>query len=154
MVVAVCWVGNLIGSLVLAGMIVGSGALSHAAEFIEKVSLAKMTYPGHELFLRAALCNWLVCLAMWMCARTKSDAAKCILIFWCLFAFISCGYEHSIANMTLLGMALIGPHEAALTWGGFFRNMFYVTAGNIVGGGLLVGAAYHIATYKEKPSAE
>ena len=61
-----------------------------------------MNAPALELFARAILCNWLVCLAIWTSARMTSDAAKCIAIFWCLYAFIASGFEHSVANMTLL----------------------------------------------------
>ncbi len=143
------WIGNLIGSLLLAYLVVVSGAISHAANIIEKVSLAKMTMPALQLFLRGVLCNWLVCLALWTSSRAKSDTAKCILIFWCLFAFIACGYEHSIANMTLLSMSLFAQHAQAISWLGFFRNMFYVTMGNIVGGSFFVGALYCVATYRE-----
>ncbi len=143
------WVGNLVGSLLLAYLVVASGAISHAANFIEKISVTKMTMPALQLFLRGVLCNWLVCLALWTSSRAKSDTTKCILIFWCLFAFIACGYEHSIANMTLLSMSLFAPHGAAVSWLGFLHNMFYVTIGNIVGGSFFVGALYCVATYRE-----
>jgi len=144
------WIGNLLGSLLLAYLVVASGALSHATNFIEKVSAAKMTMPALQLFIRGVLCNWLVCLALWTSSRAKSDSAKCILIFWCLFAFIACGYEHSIANMTLLSMALFAPHGEAISWLGFLRNMSYVTIGNIVGGSFFVGILYYMATNKEQ----
>lgn len=144
------WVGNLIGSFLLAYLVIASGAMSHAVGFIQKVSIAKMTMPALQLFLRGVLCNWLVCLALWTSSRTKSDTAKCILIFWCLFAFIACGYEHSIANMTLLSMSLFAPCSAAISWIGFFRNLFYVTIGNVVGGSFFVGVLYCVATYKEE----
>lgn len=144
------WVGNLIGSLMLAYLVVNSQALSHAASFIEKVSIAKMNMPALQLFLRGILCNWLVCLALWTSSRTKSDAAKCILIFWCLFAFISSGYEHSIANMTLLSLSLFSHHGDMVSWLGFTRNLFYVTLGNIVGGSFFVGALYCIAAHREE----
>lgn len=143
------WLGNLIGSFILAYLAVASGVVSGAAAFIEKVSIVKMSMPVEQLFYRGILCNWLVCLALWTSSRVKSDVAKCILIFWCLFAFISSGYEHSIANMTLLSMSLFAPHSAAVSWLGFSRNLFYVTIGNIVGGSIFVGALYCIATYKE-----
>lgn len=143
------WVGNLAGSLALAYMVVASGAVVHAAGFIEKISATKMAMPAMHLFLRGVLCNWLVCLALWTSARAQSDTAKCILIFWCLFAFIACAYEHSIANMTLLSLSLFGPHSAAVSWWGFARNLYYVTLGNIVGGAFFVAGLYHIATYKE-----
>lgn len=144
------WIGNLIGSIILAYLVVSSGAASHAASFIEKVSIAKMSMPALQLFLRGILCNWLVCLALWTSSRTKSDAAKCILIFWCLFAFISCGYEHSIANMTLLSMSLFSAHGELISWLGFARNLFFVTLGNIIGGSFFVGALYCIATHREE----
>ncbi len=140
------WIGNLAGAVALAWMAVHSGAITKAAHFIEDVAMLKMTLPAQELFLRGVLCNWLVCLAIWTSSRTKSDSAKCILIFWCLFAFIACGYEHSIANMTLLALPLLNHHGEAVSWSGFFRNLFYVTAGNIVGGGFFVGMFYWFAS--------
>ncbi len=140
------WLGNLLGSVGLAALAVGSGVMMSKAEFISKVAQAKMQAPLFELFLRGILCNWLVCLALWSAGRTKSDAAKCILIFWCLFAFIACGFEHSVANMTLLPMALFLPHPEAVNWLGFWKNILAVTAGNIIGGGFFVGALYWIAS--------
>lgn len=146
----ISWLGNLLGSILLAYLVVYSGALSHAYTFVTKVSATKMWMPAMQLFLRGILCNWLVCLALWTSSRTKSDTTKCILIFWCLFAFISSGYEHSIANMTLLGISLFSPHPVDITWFGYFRNLFYVTMGNIVGGSFFVGALYYMATFREK----
>jgi len=143
------WFGNLLGSLLLAYMVITSGAIDHAAVFIEKVSAAKMNMPILQMFLRGILCNWLVCLALWTASRTKSDAAKCILIFWCLFAFIGSGYEHSIANMTLLSLSLFAPHGVAVSWVGFATNLLWVTLGNIVGGSLFVAGMYWKATQQE-----
>jgi len=100
-----------------------------------------------ELFFRGLLCNVLVCLAVWTAARTKEDLAKLVLIFWCLFGFIGAGFEHSVANMTLLGLGLFVPHDPALvSWAGFARNLLPVTIGNFVGGALFVAGAYWFAT--------
>ncbi len=150
---AFSWSGNLIGSLVLAFLVVTSGAIAHAGSFIEEVAAAKMTMPPLQMFVRGILCNWLVCLALWSASRTSSDGAKCVLIFWCLFAFIACGYEHSIANMTLLGMSLFAPHGAGVSWMGFGTNLMFVTLGNIVGGAVFVGGLYWLATRKEIPAS-
>ncbi len=65
-----------------------------------------------------------------------------MLIFWALFAFIGSGFEHSIANQTLFGMALFLPHGEGITWLGMGRNHLFVTLGNMVGGGFFVGALY------------
>ena len=142
------WVGNLVGSLALAWLVVQSGVLSKGpqADLIGKVAATKMSLPAWELFLRGILCNWLVCLAVWTSGRTTNDVAKIMLIFWCLFAFICTGFEHSVANQSLLGMALFLPHENAISWGGYWFNQLYVVLGNIVGGGLFVGGLYWLVS--------
>ena len=142
---AASWVGNLAGSLLLAYAAVQSGLVTKGPvkEFIAAAALAKTTAPFGELFVRGILCNTLVCLAVWTALRTKDDTAKLGMIFWCLFAFIGAGYEHSVANMTLLGMALLGPHDPRLGWAGFAHNLAPVTLGNIVGGAIVVGASYY-----------
>lgn len=139
-----CYVGNLLGSLVLAWLAAQSGLFSAAPQidFVQKTAAAKMAAPGWPLFVRGILANWLVCLAVWMALRTAGEAAKLALIWWCLFGFIAPGYEHSVANMSLLGIALFTPHPETVTWFGYMRNLFFSTTGNIVGGGLFVGAAY------------
>lgn len=146
---ALSFAGNLAGSLALAAATVAAGiaAASPTREFILRVSAAKMAAPLPELFFRGLLCNVLVTLAVWMAARAKEETAKLLLIFWCLFAFIGAGFEHSVANMTLLGMAVLVPHDPALvSWVGFARNLLPVTLGNIVGGAVFVAGAYWYAT--------
>jgi nitrite transporter NirC len=133
---------------------VASGVMSRAPvkEFVLGVVAAKMSAPAGELFFRAVLCNMLVCLAVWMGLRTKSESARLVLIFWCLFAFIGSGFEHSVANMTLLGIGMFLPHDPALvSWAGFARNMTLVTAGNIVGGALLIGLPYWFVAQAQRP---
>ena len=144
------WVGNLVGALVLVALFDiggGGGILSAPDTLIMKVAAFKMNSTGPALFARAILCNWLVCLALWMSARVSSDSAKCIVIFWCLLAFIASGFEHSVANMTLLGLALAGNHPETVTLSGFAWNLAWVTLGNAVGGALFVGGAYYVSSY-------
>jgi nitrite transporter len=71
-----------------------------------------------------------------------SDAGKCIAIFWCLFGFIGSGYEHSVANMTLLLIALLSDHPDTITWGGLVYNLIWVTVGNIIAGAGIMGVGY------------
>ncbi|MCE5276525.1 MAG: formate/nitrite transporter family protein [Planctomycetaceae bacterium] len=151
----VCYAGNLAGSLALAALMAMSG-LSRGAvgEFVTATAAAKMSAPAAELFARGVLCNMLVCLAIWTASRTKSDAAKLGLIFWCLFAFIGSGFEHSIANMTLLGWSLLIPHGPAVSWAGLAANLIPVTAGNILGGAFFVGAAYAYIGSSKKAEAK
>ena len=139
-----CYVGNLAGSLLIAWLAANTGLLSAdpQAGFIAKVASGKMAAPFGQIFVRGILANWLVCLALWTAARASGDGAKLALIFWCLFAFVTSGYEHSIANMSLLSLALLIPHPDAVTWAGFVHNLIPSTLGNMVGGGVGVGALY------------
>lgn len=143
------WLGNLLGSAVLVGLFVaagGGGLLNEQSGLIMSTAAQKMNADAGTLFARAILCNWLVCLALWMAARVNSDSAKCIVIFWCLLAFIACGYEHSVANMTLLMLALAGNHPDSVSLIGMGWNLLWVTLGNIVGGAVFVAGAYRLAS--------
>jgi nitrite transporter NirC len=149
------WAGNLAGCALLAIVFVagGGGAMLHSkSQFFFAVATAKMTAPALSLFARAILCNWLVCLAIWMATRMTNDTAKCIAIFWCLFGFIGSGYEHSVANMTLLLIALLGEHPDTVTWGGLAHNLFWVTLGNIVSGAGIMGMGYVYASAAPAPA--
>lgn len=137
--------GNLAGAVVLSLLVLGTGLFKGIApeHLIFAAAAKKMSVPVTALFFRGILCNWLVCLAIWMSSRTTNDAAKIMLIWWCLFAFIASGYEHSVANMTLLSTALLLPgHPATITIAGWLHNMIPVTLGNIVGGAVFMGMAY------------
>lgn len=142
-----CFVGNFLGSAFLAWLVVKGGSLPEASnELILKASAMKMSLGVKEAFIRGILCNWLVCLAVWISTRTQSDSAKLIMIFWCLFAFIGSGFEHSIANQTLLSMAMFLPHGPEISISGFVHNQIWVTLGNLVGGGAFVGIVYWFAS--------
>jgi nitrite transporter NirC len=144
------WIGNLAGALALVALFAaggGGGLLSSPDTLVMKIAAIKMSAPAMSLVARAILCNWLVCLALWMSARVDSDAAKCIVIFWCLLAFIACGFEHSVANMTLLGLALAGNHPETVSLAGFAWNLGWVTLGNAIGGAVFVAGAYYVSTY-------
>ncbi|ERN52135.1 formate/nitrite transporter family protein [Alkalihalophilus marmarensis] len=152
-----CYLGNFIGAIALCLLILASGIFSGIGgdHLLMTAAANKMNLSTSELFFRGILCNWLVCLAIWTALRTKNDAAKLILIFWMLFAFIASGYEHSIANMTVLGLALVHPHPETITIAGFVHNLIPVTLGNIVGGALFVGALYWmINPLKSKEKAD
>jgi len=138
------YLGNLVGSVALAALIASSGALAGDPQraFVENTAAAKMGLAFWPALARGILANWLVCLAIWCSLRTSSDIAKLALIFWCLFAFIGAGFEHSVANMTLLAIALFQQHGESVTWMGYVMNLVPVTIGNAIGGALFVGGLY------------
>lgn len=141
----VCWLGNWTGAVLLAVLFWAAGyANGSVGSFIATTAAAKMSVPLLPLLLRGVLCNILVCLGVWCASKCKSESGKLIMIFWCLFAFITCGFEHSIANMTLLTVALLSPMEAAVSGGGYLYNLLVVTLGNMLGGILMVALPYHI----------
>jgi nitrite transporter NirC len=142
------WVGNLAGSALLAGMAVGTGLLDDepVRSFVVGLAGKKMNLPADQLFLRAVLANWLVCLGVWMAARVQSDPARILLIWWCMFTFITSGYEHSIANMCGLLLGLFLPHGETVTWAGYGYNLGLATLGNVVGGAVFVAGLYWVGS--------
>jgi nitrite transporter len=143
------WVGNLAGCIVLGAIFVAGGGgivLASQSHLMVNVAAAKMNAPALELFARGILCNWLVCLAIWTSQRMTNDTAKCIAIFWCLYAFIASGFEHSIANMTIFAIALLAPHPDTVSIAGMGWNLLWVTLGNIVSGAGIVGLGYWAAS--------
>ena len=147
----VCWIGNLCGSALLAVVFVLTGLpKGSVGEVMAAAAMAKVSAGPVELLARGALCNMLVCLAVWCGFRAKSDAGKLIMIFWCLFAFITTGFEHSVANMTLLTEALLNPAGQDIGLGACLYQLAVVTLGNMLGGILLVALPYGRAARTNK----
>jgi nitrite transporter NirC len=145
------WVGNLLGSALLAVMVSRSGVLAadDVRGFVLRVVKTKMNLAPEQLFWRAVLANWLVCLGVWLASRTKSDPARILLIWWCMFTFITCGFEHSVANMCGLLLGLLSAPAggaAGITWGGYAYNLSIATAGNVVGGAVFVAGMYWLGS--------
>ncbi|MDA0230246.1 MAG: formate/nitrite transporter family protein [Proteobacteria bacterium] len=151
------WFGNLVGCIVLALLFVAGGGgtiLQDGADLLNAVAARKMNAPAGELVARAILCNWLVCLAIWTSARTTNDAAKCVLIFWCLFAFIAAGFEHSVANMTIFAVALLSDHPDSVTVSGAAWNLLWVTVGNAISGAGIMGFGYWLVCGRPRVDLE
>jgi nitrite transporter NirC len=155
----VVWIGSLVGNLVgavgFAAMVHAGGTLTGTADsphlfdsLLASLVKAKVHATSGQLFWRAVLCNFLVCLGLWMAGRTRSDAAKILVLWWALLAFVASGFEHSVANMTLFSLAIFAHHATASD---LTHNLAYTVPGNIVGGGLLVGAAYAWIGHRDAP---
>jgi nitrite transporter NirC len=149
------WIGNLLGSVLVAFMVVRAGLLDEATfpainSFIQKLVATKMNLPWEQLLWRAILANWFVCLGVWMAARIKSETARVLMIWWCMFTFITSGYEHSIANMCGLMLGLLIPHGETITWTGYAYNLGLATLGNIIGGAFFVAGLYWMGSPKAR----
>src|SRR5512138_333109 len=171
----IVYVGNFVGALLTAYIVflgkqysfgngaVGLTALSTgesktALGFIQAVALGIM-------------CNALVCMAVWMCYSARTTTDKILAIIPPIATFVAAGFEHSIANMYFIPLALFvkyfgdpkffetigktGADFPHLTWGNFFvANLLPVTIGNIIGGAFMVGLIYwFVYLRKEAKSA-
>ena len=94
-----------------------------------------------QAFLRGIMANWMVCLATWMAIGSNSLTSKFVGIYLAISSFVTIGFEHAIANMFLIPLAIHLHHP--ITWSDFvFKNLIPVTLGNIIGGAVMVAAAY------------
>jgi nitrite transporter NirC len=152
---AASWVGNLLGSLVTVGLFLATGlAKGDVSKYIIEGAQGKIAPSALQIFARGILCNIMVCLGVWCYYKLKSEAAKLIMIFWCIYVFITTGFEHSVANMTLLPLASILSKGVEVTVGGVFHNIIFATLGNIVGGALFIGFPYWFTTRYSKLTAK
>ncbi|CAM9745512.1 unnamed protein product [Chrysoparadoxa australica] len=128
----VSFLGNLLGSLFMVKIADLAGIITSPAGSAG-VALAKVSESFLTCFLRGMLCNWMVCMAIWIAVASSTLTEKFLAMVLPVSAFVAFGGEHSVANMFLvpMGMAM----GADVTWADFLtKNLLPVTLGNIVGG--------------------
>jgi formate/nitrite transporter len=160
----VVYTGNFAGAAATAVLVFASGQHRDADGAIGQraveVAGAKAALDPLEAFARGVLANVLVCLAVWLCYSARTVVDKVVAISLPISAFVAAGFEHSVANMYLLPLGLLiegdldlAARSEELTWGAFLvDNLVPVTAGNIVGGAVLVGLVYALV-YRAAPAA-
>jgi formate/nitrite transporter len=130
--------GLILGLAWLAGLDQGPLAATAAEIAVRKVALGPA-----ELLGRGILCNVLVCLAVWLSFVARDAAGKVLVIVPPIAAFVALGFEHSVANMFLLPFGLLAGAPIGLA--GIAANLFWVTLGNLIGGGGGVAVSYWAA---------
>lgn len=160
---SVVYLSNFIGAVILAMLIYYSG-LWKSHDFLTgaaavKITFAKLNLTWVEAFTRGIMCNWIVCLAVWMAYASKQVIGKIFAIFFPITIFVASGFEHSVANMFYVpkGIMLSSVNEVAtathlsleqlstLTWSNFItHNLIPVTIGNIVGAALFVAFLFWV----------
>jgi formate/nitrite transporter len=157
----VVYIGNFVGSIILAAFLFWGGTWSLNGNLVGanalKVALSKTSLTFAQAFFRGILCNWLVCMAVWMAMASKDVIGKLFAIYFPIMAFVASGFEHSVANMFFIPYGIFLKSNpkvlevagktladlANLNWGTLFTvNLIPVTLGNIVGGAIFVGAVY------------
>nr|WP_320022831.1 formate/nitrite transporter family protein [uncultured Draconibacterium sp.] len=146
------YIGNFVGAVFVAYFLVHLTHLVHAepwANMVEKIAIGKTSNPFFTTFLKGIGANWLVCLALWMGMSAQHTSGKILGIWWPVMAFVTMGFEHSIANMFFIPLAIF--EGADISWATFVvKNLIPATLGNIVGGGFFVGTLYWYTYAKEK----
>ncbi|CAM9090339.1 unnamed protein product [Chrysoparadoxa australica] len=140
---SISYIFNFVGALFIAWMAVQGGIIANPASVVG-IATSKTSLTFSQAFVRGVLCNWLVCMAVYMSAGAASAAGKFVSIFLPISSFVAMGMDHSVANMFLIpaGMLLGG----AVTVKQFLLcNLLPVTLGNIVGGAVFVAAMYSAA---------
>lgn len=143
---------NFVGAAGLALLVFWSGhpqldggAVGHKAV---QIALAKQDLPFWTALVRGVLCNSLVCMAVWMALAGRSVVDKAVAVVFPVMAFVAAGFEHSIANMYLMPLAMLlqGAGVAAdgplVSWSGMLGNLVPVILGNLIGGAGMVGLVY------------
>jgi formate/nitrite transporter len=139
------YLANFVGSVGAAVLVAWSGTLAlgdgAVAATAIRIAEGKVALPFFEAFVRGILCNTLVCLAVWLCYAAHDVPGKVLAIVFPISAFVALGFEHSVANMYLIPVAMLAGAET-VTIAGFLHNLVPVTLGNVVGGAVFVALVY------------
>ena len=142
------YIGNFIGCLIFSYLFVKSGAaLSQIQHYMEPLVASKLDLSIAQMILRGILCNFIVCLGYLSGIKMQSESGKLIMMFFCVFAFIIAGFEHSVANMGVFSIGYFAL--GGLPLGLVFRNLLWVTIGNIIGGAVLLAFSTSYISYDE-----
>ncbi len=166
----IVYFANFVGSLLLVLLMYWSGLWKTSGGLVGASALgianSKVNLTFLQAFARGILCNWLVCLAVWMAVSASTVVGKVWAVFFPIMAFVASGFEHSVANMFFIPMGLVLKGQTAivtaagladklshLTIGGMVMNLIPVTLGNIVGGAFFVATLYWVVYLRNEKKA-
>ncbi len=139
----IVYLGNIFGSLLITLMIANTPLKSIVCDSFIKIANTKVALSLSASIIFGILCNFLVCLAVYLASNAKTFNEKIIVIFIPIFTFVALSFEHSVANMSYLSFGYV--FDNTLTLGKIiFGNLLPVTIGNIIGGSLLGGVIYYL----------
>ncbi|TLX77493.1 formate/nitrite transporter family protein [Labilibacter sediminis] len=144
------YVGNFIGAIFVAYILThltGVLASDPWSGVVENIAIGKTSNPFFKTLIKGIGANWLVCLALWMGMSAQHTSGKIMGIWWPVMTFVALGFEHSIANMFFIPLAIF--EGADISWTSFIiNNLIPATIGNIIGGAFFVGTIYWYAYEK------
>lgn len=164
----IVYAGNFAGAILIAWLMNSSGLFASGAGMLGamtvKIGAGKTSLDFGRAFILGILCNWLVCLAVWISSGAETTTGKILGIIFPITIFVTSGFEHSIANMYYIPAAIFAKADFSqaaselglstqaldsLDWYGFFvTNLVPVTVGNITGGCIFVAFLYWICFKK------
>jgi formate/nitrite transporter len=167
---AIVYLGNFVASIATAALMFFTKQYTFGANAVGltalRIAVAKCDFSFVQAVALGILCNALVCLAVWLTYSARTTIDKILAIIFPITAFVTAGFEHSVANMYFIPiglfikdfdpqfMAAVGdrvPNLELLTWQAFFiKNLIPVTIGNIIGGAVLVAAIYWVVFLRDK----
>ena len=146
------YLGNFFGGFIMSILIVYSHVTNlfdyGLAKAFVTTATNKTTIGFGDAFVKGILCNFCVCLSVWLSLGAKDLFSKIAALWTPILLFIACGFEHCVANMFFIPAGLFSSYEyhisrVKLDWGRYFyKNLIPVTLGNICGGAILVGLGY------------
>ena len=137
------YAGNFVGSLLLAYLAFKSGTLAGGPAAVA-IATAKSSLPWDVAFVRGILCNWLVCMAVYMASGCSTMIGKMTAVWFPISAFVALGLDHSVANMFLIPLGILRGADITISQM-FLKNLIPVTLGNIVGGAVCVMAPFGLS---------
>lgn len=166
---SIVYLANILGALVMVYLVYLSGYLTNGDGAVGataiKAGIAKVSHTPVEAFVLGLFCNALVCLASWMVYAARSAIDKIWVVLFPISGFVAMGFEHCIANMYMIPIAILASTDptivsaghfdnaalAQLSVDGLLSNLIPVTLGNIVGGVGFVALTYY-AVYSTQRS--
>ena len=144
----ICYVGNCVGSAIICALFISSGALKDAlTTYLTSSITAKLNFDLMELFIKAILCNFIVCAGAYAGMKIQDSMTKLVFLVIIVMAFVLPGFEHCIANAGTftMGLTLLG---SSMDWSLLPLHMLIATIGNIIGGSILIGLPVYL-TFKD-----
>lgn len=143
------FIGNLIGALVVVGLLYFGGVYNNTSlsETVVKIANSKLSLTFMQSLSKGILCNILVSLGVWFATTAKDTTGKILGCWFPVMLFVLCGYEHVVANMFYLPMAAVFDHSITAA-NVIIDNFIPVALGNFIGGGILVPMMYYRVYHK------
>lgn len=144
----ICYAGNCVGSAIICALFISSGALKDAlTTYLTSSITAKLNFDLIELFIKAILCNFIVCAGAYAGMKIQDSMTKLVFLVIIVMAFVLPGFEHCIANAGTftMGLTLLG---SSVDWSLLPLHMLIATVGNIIGGSVLIGLPVYL-TFKD-----